>query len=184
MFSNNSLWLRGIILSPSGTVILSLLTVCHCDFFLLHSSLTLSPSLSNPKEFWPDSRLLLSPDHWKKYVTGRRNPGMIIEIWSMMFLCDRSHWVCSLTSFSVSWGDAGSTSASWTTVSQTCVCGPFAVSLNWTGSSRPAPSAWAKMDPSVRTLKMGSLLWKATSSFPMQSSNFTAERRIENTVMY
>lgn len=110
-------------------------------------------------------------------MIGKRNSGMIIGIWSMVSVC-----LClcsvnlSLTSFSFCWGDGGSVSDNWTTVSQTCVWGPLAVSLNWTGSSRLAPSSWAKMDPSVRTLKTGSLLWKTTASFPMQSSNFTVEK--------
>lgn len=112
-------------------------------------------------------------------LTGKRKCGSVMETLSMIFSCQCSHAVSvELTSFSFCWGEGGSIRASWTTVSQTCACGPLAVSLNWTGSSKLAPCPLAKMDPSACTLKKGSLLWKSTASFPMQSSNFTADKII------
>lgn len=157
---------------PRGSVILSLLTMCYCFVFLLESLLLslkpqgvltwfLAVTITRPlEEIWQERETVVS--WWK------------LQPWHFcVCLCSRAVSV-ELTSFSFCWGEGGSIRASWTTVSQTCACGPLAVSLNWTGSSKLAPCPLAKMDPSARTLKKGSLLWKSTASFPMQSSNFTA----------
>lgn len=156
---------------PCGSVILSLLTMCYCYLFLVHS---------RPRSLKPRGVLT-----WFLAVTITTEFDRKEKVWDGDWNLKRDICVClcshvQLTSFSVCWGGDESVSASWTTVSQTFVCGPLAVSLNWTGSSRLAPSPLAKMDPSVRTLKIGSLLWKATALFPMQSSNFTVDKRIDN----